>query len=130
MTSIRIDDPDANVGVQAAIIADQNDAFRKSMCGFPDENSVPQGKLVMTQGVNAEGPAFHMVLMQRLAEYNNFTADNDPYGWHDFGGVKVNETDVWFKIDLYDENYEMGSETPHDTLVTRRVLTLLLPSEY
>ena len=130
MTSIRIDDPDANVGVQAAMIAEQNDAFRKAMCRHENPGIIPQGKIVMTQGVNAKGPAFHMVLMQRLAEYNNFTADNDPNGWHDFGSIKVNGIDVWFKIDLYDENYDMGSETPHDIAVTRRVMTLLFPSEY
>ena len=102
MTSNKIDDPEANVGVQAAMIAEQNDAFRKTMCGLEIQGTIPQGKLVMTQGVNAEGPAFHMVLMQRLAEYSDFTADNDPYGWHDFGSVKVNDTDVWFKIDGVD----------------------------
>ncbi|WP_299592841.1 DUF3768 domain-containing protein [uncultured Tateyamaria sp.] len=32
--------------------------------------------------------------------------------------------------DLYDENYEYGSEAPTDPTRTRRVLTLLFPSEY
>ena len=130
MTVERIDDPNTNRGRQAAIIAEQNDAFRKAFCGFPGEAAAPEGRLVMTRGVHAQGPAFHMVLLERVAAFDAFTFDNDPTGWHEFGAVFVNDTRVWFKIDLYDIAYEMGSETPHDPAVTRRVMTLLFPSEY
>jgi len=130
MTQQRIDDPNTNRGLQAAIIAEQNDAFRKSVCGHPDGADVPEGKLVMTRGVSANGPGFHMVLLERVAQYDDFTFENDPHGWHDFGEVKVNDTRVWFKIDLYDTAYEMGSDRPHDPAHTRRVMTLLLPDEY
>ena len=37
---------------------------------------------------------------------------------------------VWFKIDLYDENFCYGAGDPLDDANTRRVLTLLFPSEY
>lgn len=130
MTKQRIDDPKTNRGLQAAIIAEQNDAFRKSVCGYRDGADVPEGKLVMTQGVSAKGPAFHMVLLERLAVFNEFTFDNDPQGWHAFGEVSVNDTRVWFILDLYDETYEMGSDVPHDPAQTRRVMTLLFPDEY
>lgn len=130
MTKQRIDDPNFNRGLQAAIIAEQNDAFRKLACGNPDGEDVPEGKLLMTQGVSAQGPAFHMVLLQRVARFDDFTFENDPHGWHEFGEVDVNGTRVWFKIDLYDSAYEMGSEVPHDPVQTRRVLTLLFPEEY
>ena len=130
MANERIDDPNTNRGLQAAIICEQNDAFRKASCGYPTGEAVPEGKLVMTQGVNALGPAFIMVLLERLASFNDFTFDNDPTGWHEFGALEVNDIKVWFKIDLYDLNYEVGSETPHDPDQTRRVMTLLLPQEY
>lgn len=130
MTTERIDDPNTNRGLQAAIIAEQNDAFRKSSCGYQTGEPVPECKLVMTQGVSAEGPAFHMVLLERIALFDGFTFDNDPHGWHEFGEVCVNDKRVWFKIDLYDEAYEMGSDVPHDPSQTRRVLTLYLPEEH
>ena len=50
--------------------------------------------------------------------------------YHTFGLVKVCETQVYWKIDLYDEDYQFGSEEPENPEKTRRVLTLLLPSEY
>lgn len=130
MTTERIDDSNTNRGLQAAIIAEQNDAFRKSFCGYPTGEPVPEGKLVMTQGVTAERPAFHMVMLERVALFDGFNFDNDPHGWHEFGEVFVNDTRVWFKIDLYDEVYKMGSETPHEPERTRRVMTLLFPDEY
>ena len=125
-----IDDPNTNRGLQAAIIAEQNDAFRKSACGYPNGEDVPEGKLLMTQGFSALGPAFQTVLLERVALFNDFTFENDPHGWHDFGEVDVNGTRVWFKFDLYDAAYEMGSDVPHDPAQTRRVLTLYLPEEH
>ena len=46
------------------------------------------------------------------------------------GGIEFDGTTVWFKIDLYDVDYTYGSPEPSDPALTRRVLTLLLPSEY
>jgi hypothetical protein len=37
---------------------------------------------------------------------------------------------VMFKVDAYDKNHEYGSPDPADPLVTARVLTILLASEY
>ncbi|GLK65190.1 hypothetical protein GCM10017635_26640 [Paracoccus kondratievae] len=39
-------------------------------------------------------------------------------------------TRVLWKIDLYDEKLEFGTRNPLDLTVTRRVLTMMLPSEY
>ena len=46
------------------------------------------------------------------------------------GVIDLDGTTVWFKIDLYDTDYQFGSPEPSDPQQTRRVLTLLLPSEY
>lgn len=130
MTSNRIDDPQCNAGLRAALIAQQNDVFRQSACGFSNGTVAPEGRLVVTNGVSAEGPAFQMVLLERIARFKDFTPDNDPHGWHEFGEVLVNEKRVWFKLDLYDEAYNMGSAVPHDPERTRRVMILLFPEEY
>ena len=40
------------------------------------------------------------------------------------------DTPVWFKIDYYDLDLEYGSEDPADASITRRVITIMLPSDY
>lgn len=42
----------------------------------------------------------------------------------------VGETRIMMKIDYYDENREYGSEDPADPEKTRRVITLMLPSDF
>ena len=119
-----------NPTTEAAIIAAQNDAFRKSIMFFNDTEDTPKGQFVMTSGVSAMGPDARLSATRQVAAFAAFTPDNDPYGWHEFGAVEVFGTTIWFKVDLYDVNYEMGSDAPTDPEQTRRVLTLLLPSEY
>nr|WP_286190049.1 DUF3768 domain-containing protein [Roseobacter sp. TSBP12] len=46
------------------------------------------------------------------------------------GVIEFNGTTIWFKLDLYDVDYQYGSPEPSDPEQTRRILTLLLPSEY
>jgi hypothetical protein len=61
-------------------------------------------------------------------------AHNDPYGDHTIGAFKFeiagNSYHIFWKIDLYDKDYCMGSNDPADVAVTRRVLTVLHASEY
>mgnify|MGYP000209299977 FL=1 len=50
-----------------------------------------------------------------------------------FGGqtfVEIMGEKVWWKIDLYDRAYEYGSSNPTSLADTRRVLTILFPSDY
>jgi len=44
--------------------------------------------------------------------------------------VDVDGERIMFKLDAYDENLEYGSPNPADPKVTRRVMTILLASEY
>lgn len=44
--------------------------------------------------------------------------------------LKVDGQKIWFKIGAYDQNLEYGSPDPSDPAVTKRVMTILLPSEY
>ncbi len=126
MTTVLQNNPTA----EAATIAAQNDAFRKSIMFFDDADGTPKGQFVMTSGVAAMGSDARLAATRQVAAFGAFTPNNDPLGWHEFGAVEVFGTTIWFKIDLYDANYEMGSDEPTDPEQTRRVLTLLLPSEY
>jgi len=113
-----------------AIIAKQNDAFRTSIALRLKPEGVPPGKLVMTSGIAARSDEFRAALIDALINFDAFDEDSDPYGMHEMGVLTIEGEKVWFKFDLYDENYEYGAEDPTDPKRTRRVLTLLLPSEY
>jgi len=65
-----------------------------------------------------------------VQSFDDFTEANDPYDEHDFGAFTYKEQKIFWKIDCYDRNYEMGSEDPTDPSVTRRVLTIMLAEEY
>jgi hypothetical protein len=114
----------------AAVIAEQNDRFRTT---WGADFTVP-GQIVLTRGVADLSPAAKAIIMQRVQTFSEFTEDNDPYGDHTFGSfefeVAESKYHIFWKIDLYDTAYNMGSDTPEDVSVTRRVLTVLHASEY
>ena len=62
--------------------------------------------------------------------FNIFTEDNDPYGEHDFGCFDYHGQQIFWKIDMYDLNYEYYSPNPELEEVTNRVLTVMFASEY
>lgn len=107
-------------------IAQHNDAFRQ---GDPN---VP-GQRVITAGINEllkqlDIPVVQ--LAQQVAEFSDFTEDNDPHGEHDFGTFEFHRHKCFWKIDYYDRDYSMGSDDPSDLSKTRRVLTIMLADEY
>ena len=114
----------------AAIIAEQNDRFRTT---WGADFSVP-GQIVFTRGVADMSPAAKAIIMQRVQQFSEFTEDNDPWGDHTFGAfdfkIGYNTFRIFWKIDLYDTAYCMGSDNPADVNVTRRVLTIMHASEY
>lgn len=114
----------------AARIAEQNDRFRQT---WGADFTVP-GQIVLTRGVADLSPAAKAIIMQRVQGFDAFTEDNDPYGDHGFGafefGVAGNSYHIFWKIDLYDTDYSMGSDDPANASVTRRVLTIMQASEY
>ena len=113
---------------RTAIVARQNDQFRAMLaCGYP--SGIP-GRVVITTGVAEKGLEFLVLLQLAVAGFADFNEDNDPYGDHTFGVVEVCGARVFWKIDLYDEHYRFGAENPENPETTRRVLTVLLPSEY
>ena len=102
-------------------IRDLNDQFRSTFLG---------GKVFFTRGIIDMGAAFQSACVEAVQSFTAFSADNDPYGEHDFGRVVISGTPVFWKIDYYDRTVEAGSEDPADPAVTTRVLTILLASEY
>ncbi|WP_120505463.1 DUF3768 domain-containing protein [Sulfitobacter mediterraneus] len=115
---------------EAIKIAEQNDRFRTT---WGADFTVP-GQIVMTRGVADLSPAAKAVIMARVQGFDTFTDDNDPYGDHSFGDFDIEMAGdsyrIFWKIDLYDTDYAMGSEDPTNLDVTRRVLTILHASEY
>jgi hypothetical protein len=106
---------------QSPIIAALNDRFRQTYWG---------GKVMTTSGVNQLSEETSAAVFAAVMHYDNFTEDNDPYGEHDFGKVVVEGQDFFWKIDYYDHTLNFGSENPADPVITTRVLTIMLASEY
>lgn len=99
--------------------------------------------VVATEGIRALPEADQSRLRELVETFVAFTPDNDPYGERDFGAIYQGQDGDWstlrpvdvavtvfWKIDAYDRELRFGSEDPADPAVTRRVLTIMLASEY
>ncbi len=107
--------------VDAARIRDLNDQLCRSLSG---------GVLMMTRGIIALGAKRQMAILSAIAAFNDFDADNDPYGEHDFGALEVEGERILFKIEYLDRAPTGHSPDPADPTVTTRVLTIMLAEEY
>lgn len=103
-------------------IRDLNDLFRTEGRG--------NGTVLMTSGLQAEGGAFVVKAVEAVRSFDAFGEHNDPWGEHDFGAVEVDGQKVFFKFDYYDPTLTQGSENPANEALTKRVLTIMLASEY
>jgi Protein of unknown function (DUF3768) len=106
---------------ETAKIRELNDLLRREFMG---------GQIYLTEGVAAISQSERRAVITALREFDDFSADNDPYGEHDFGAFTVKSQKYFFKISYYDKSLEYGSPDPSDPAVTSRVLTLMLASEY
>lgn len=113
---------DANdTTIRTARIQLLNDLFRIAGLG---------GRQMFTSGIRAMGLAAMIDLRLRIAEFDAFTPDNDPFGEHDFGSLEFLGYTVFWKIDYYDETLTWASPDPGDARLTTRLLTIMLASEY
>ena len=103
-------------------IRKQNDNFRTTLNGG--------GQCVFTAGISALGIPFTVEAMVAIRNFQDFNADNDPYGEHDFGSFRLGDQTVFWKIDYYDLSLNFGSKDPADAAQTKRVLTIMLAEEY
>jgi len=102
-------------------IRELNDELRRYFKG---------GKVMLSHGVAELPDMVKAAALQFMAQYHNFTKDNDPHGEHDFGAFELCNRRFFWKIDTYDKSLEYGSEDPADPEKTTRVLTLLLGEEW
>lgn len=112
---------------QSKTIQEHNDRFRAG-----DEEVL--GNVVITAALMAhlrdQGQLDMLGITNQLQRYNQFTEDNDPNGEHDFGiFVYAGETCYW-KIDLFNPTMTTYPDDPIDLSATRRVLTIMLASDY
>lgn len=106
---------------RAERIARFNDTLRKTWTG---------GRIMATRGVRMLAGYSVQTLLETIASYDGFDAENDPHGERDFGDVTYCEAELFWKIDYYDAELVYGSDDPADPNVTTRVLTIMLAEEY
>ena len=88
------------------------------------------GRVMLTRGILALPSDEIDQILQAVATFNDFNADNDPYGEHDCAILTAAGQKVMFKIDYYDPSMTSGSEDPSDPSKTARVMTIMLASDY
>jgi Protein of unknown function (DUF3768) len=88
------------------------------------------GMVHMTLGVAALGLATVNTIFAAVAEFADFSSDNDPWSEHDCGTLTVLNHRIMWKIDYYDRSRRFHSPDPADPKVTVRVMTVMLASEY
>lgn len=108
---------------RTGVIRRLNDQLRQGTPG-------PYDQVVLTRGVAAFGDAFIVEVIARLRTFAAFDADNDPHQEHDFGTFGVEGEQLYFKIDYYNLAHDGHSSDPTDRMVTARMLTIMLASEY
>ena len=104
-----------------ALVRRLNDHLRRYWLG---------GRVMVTVGVSALGPAFLEAALVAVAAFDGFDAGDDPYGEHDFGALTVLGECLFWKVDYYDAAMTGGSPDPADPSVTTRVLTVMLAHEW
>lgn len=114
------------VSPKAQQIAQQNDAFRRGDPNIPGIRVITAGldqllkQLDIPQGQ----------LAQTVADFDDFTEQNDPHAQRDFGAFEFHQHKLFWKIDAYNADYSMGSDDPADLSRTNRVLSIMLAEEY
>jgi hypothetical protein len=102
-------------------IAELNDAFRSAFVG---------GEVYLTRGIASLPTSGQEAIIERVRAFDDFSAENDPHGEHDFGSFEFSGDKIFWKIDCYDRDLKFGSPNPADPSLTRRVLTILLAEEW
>ncbi len=102
-------------------IRELNDRLRR------DHNG---GIILMSRGIQELGAETILLIDAAVTRFDDFTADNDPHGEHDFGTIQVGDLSVMFKIDYYARDLKSASPDPADSNVTERVMTIMLAEDY
>ena len=88
------------------------------------------GRLVMTRGIAVLPPDDQLEVLKAVVQFTDFNSDNDPRREHDCAVLTAAGHRIIWKIDYYDAGLKFLSRDPSNPTVTRRVLTVMLASEY
>lgn len=88
------------------------------------------GKVMLTTGISDLGEEKGAQILSAVANFDEFTADNDPYGEHDCAVMEIDGIRIIWKVDYYDKSFTYGSSDPSDPSMTERVMTIMLAQEY
>ncbi|MBA2679481.1 MAG: DUF3768 domain-containing protein [Ktedonobacteraceae bacterium] len=99
----------------APTIAQLNDAFRRTT-----------KQIMITAGIDDLPDTGGLI--QAVREFDDFSADNNPYKEHEFGALDWQDERVFWKIDYYDQALQDGEDPLSPNC--RRVLTVMLSAEY
>lgn len=116
--NVRRDDPQAD---RTARIRALNDRLRMEGRG---------GMVLITNGIAALDRQIVHDVLAAVAAFDDFSADNDPWGEHDCAVMTVRGVRLIWKIDYYDRERRYHSPDPADPKVTVRVLTIMRAEEY
>lgn len=112
-------------------LASQNDAFRRATCMIEPGDPAIKGHLLLTDTVQAMGPAFVRSCLDLVGRFDNFPGDADPEGYHNCGSVEVEGRNVWFKIDLSDlTEADLGTDAKGRLVDTYRILHVLFADDW
>jgi len=109
---------------------DQNDITRIRQLNDALRITGEGGAVMMTAGVATLPIAEREAVLAAVRSFSAFTADNDPYGEHDFASLRISDHSIIWKIDYYDLQMTGHSPDPADPAQTKRVLTIMLSDEY
>jgi hypothetical protein len=98
-----------------------NDAFRRTFCG---------GRVMLSSSVAALPDEQKARVLTAVREFTAFDEGSDPHHEHDFVSVKVDDLEVFAKIDYYDRDIRFGCDDPSDPEHTTRIMVIMLASEY
>jgi hypothetical protein len=84
---------------------------------------------MLTRAVAALDPITLAAIITAVREFDDFTPDNDPWGEHDFGQVRIDGLSYFWRVDAYDLVLEFGSPDPTDDAVTKRILTVMMAED-
>lgn len=116
-------------------IARLNDATRQ----------LRHGQTIMTPAVSQLHEIDRAAMFGVLARYDAFTPDNDPKGLRDSGFIHKTADGIWVQglpqtdgtfaelvhwhIDYYNLNFDEVAQTPENSALTHRILTIVSVSE-
>jgi Protein of unknown function (DUF3768) len=120
MGSYEENDSSQNIDQWQARVRALNDQFRKDRKG---------GFYRLTKSMVALGYEKCTEVLQAIADYDGFTAENDPPGLHNFGCIRLNGERYFWNIDYFDKSETNESPDPADASVTVRFLNIMSSSD-